>query len=198
MPRSAASRAGLSREAVVRAAAELVSAEGAGALTIHRLARELKIKPPSLYNHIGGLDELWRDLALLNARELGNRLTAAAVGRSGPAGIMALAQAYRAYIKESPGLYQASLRASGNLSKPDPELQAAEERSLGVVLALVESLDLTGDEAIHAVRGLRSAIHGFVTLEVAGGFGLTIDIDESFRRLVEMTIRGLSNVRPVL
>ncbi len=192
MPCSTVSRAGLTREAVVRAAADLVGAEGPGALTIHRLARELKVKPPSLYNHIGGLGELWRELALLNARELGRRFTAAAVGRSGPAGIMALAQAYRAYVKECPGLYQASLRASGNLSQPDPELQAAEGQSLGVVLALVESFGLTGDEAIHAVRGLRSAIHGFATLEVAGGFGLSIDPDESFRRLIEMIIRGLS------
>jgi hypothetical protein len=44
---------------------------------------------------------------------------------------------------------------------------------------------------LHAVRGLRSLVHGFATLEVAGGFGMPLDIDESFRRLVELLISGL-------
>ena len=36
-----------------------------------------------------------------------------------------------------------------------------------------------------------SLVHGFATLEIAGGFGLPLDCDESFRRLVDMFIRGL-------
>lgn len=192
MARPSISRAGLSRSVVVRAAADLVNAEGAEALIINRLARELHVQPPSLYNHIAGLGELWRQLALLNVMALGDCLIAAAVGRSGPAGILALAQAYRAYVKEFPGLYQANLRASGNLRQPDPELEAAEERVVRTALALVESFGLNGEGAIHAVRALRSAVHGFATLEVAGGFGLPLDLDESFRRLIEMIIRGLA------
>jgi AcrR family transcriptional regulator len=188
---AARSRGRLDRSAVVRAAANLVNSEGSEALTINRLARELGVQPPSLYNHIAGLGELWRELALLNMRALGDRLTAAAVGRSGPTGVIALAQAYRDYVKEFPGLYQASLRASGNQSQPDPQLQAAEDRVVRVALALVESIGLAGEEAIHTVRGLRSAIHGFATLEVAGGFGLPFDLDESFRRLIETIIRGM-------
>ncbi len=103
-----------------------------------------------------------------------------------------MARAYRGYIKEFPGLYQASLRASGNLDAPDPELAAAEERVVQVALALVESFGLRGKEVIHAVRALRSVIHGFATLEIAGGFGLPLDLDESFNRLIEITIRGLT------
>ena len=47
------------------------------------------------------------------------------------------------------------------------------------------------EDGLHAVRGLRSVVHGFASLEVAGGFGLPLDLDESFRRLVEMFIGGL-------
>ncbi len=190
MPRPPANRAGLDRRSVVRAAAALVNTEGASALTINRLARELGVQPPSLYNHIAGLDELWFELALMNLQNLGDCLTRAAVGKAGPTGVMALAQAYRGYVKESPGLYQASLRASGTLGRPDPALQAAEERIVQVALALVESIGQKGEDALHAVRALRSAIHGFATLEVAGGFGLSFDLDESFRRLIEIVIRG--------
>ncbi len=192
MARPPASRPALDRRSVVRAAADLVNAEGVEALTINRLARELHVQPPSLYNHIAGLGELRRELALLNARALGDCLIAAAVGKTGAEGVLALAEAYRAYIKSAPGLYMASLRASGNLDRPDPELQEAEERVVRVALALVESFGLTGADAVHAVRALRSAIHGFATLEIAGGFGLPLELDESFHRLIETIIRGMA------
>ncbi|MBM0261164.1 TetR-like C-terminal domain-containing protein, partial [Micromonospora sp. 4G55] len=43
---------------------------------------------------------------------------------------------------------------------------------------------LTGDAAVDAARLFRSAVHGFVTLEAAGGFGLPRGIDRSFDQLV--------------
>ncbi len=184
-------RSGLGREEVVRTAAELVNQEGSSALTINRLAERLGVKPPSLYNHIAGLPDLYRQLSLLNARQLGDALANAAIGKSGPQAVRAIAQAYRAYILHNPGLYLAGLRSSGNQTTPDPELQAAEERSVQVVLAVVASFGLTGEDALHAVRALRSAVHGFTTLELAGGFGLPLSCDESFRRLVEVVIEGL-------
>ena len=183
--------ASLNRAAVVQAAARLVNAEGAEALTLGRLAAELGVQAPSLYNHVNGLPGLFRELALMNARALGERMTDAVMGKSGPAAVMAAAQAYRGYIKDNPHLYLSSLRASRNQQAFDEELGAAEERVVKVALAVLISFGLAGDEALHAVRGLRSLVHGFASLEVAGGFGLALDCDESFRRLVEVWIAGL-------
>ncbi len=194
MTRKPTSRARLDRDAVVRAASALVNTEGAEALTLNRLARELNIRPPSLYNHIENLEGLWHELSILNATILGDRITSASIGKSGPEGIRALASAYRAHIQEYPALYQASLRASGKKENPDNRLQVAEERVVQAALAMVKSFDLTGVEALHAVRMLRSMVHGFATLEVAGGFGLPLSLDESFDRLIEITILGLQNI----
>jgi len=188
-------RAGLDQKVVVEAAAELVNAEGEQSLTLSRLAERLGVQTPSLYNHVDGLAGLYRALALKNARDLAERLAQATIGKAGPQALMALAQAYRDYIKAAPGVYLASLRASGNQENPDPQLQAAEERTVRVVLAVVASFGLEGDDGIHAVRGLRSVVHGFASLEIAGGFGLPLDCDESFRRLVEILIRGLQAER---
>ena len=184
-------RAGLDTTTVVETAATILNREGAEALTLNRLAQELGVKTPSLYNHVDGLAGLYRELALLNARTLGERFVQAAIGRSGPAALTAVAQAYRAYIKESPGVYLASLRSSGKQQPVDAELSAAEEQSLRVAVAVVASFGLTGDDALHAVRGLRSLVHGFATLEIAGGFGLPLDLDESFDRLLAMLVRAL-------
>jgi AcrR family transcriptional regulator len=188
MPR----KAGLDRAQVVNAAAQLINTEGVEALSINRLAERLGVQPPSLYNHIQGLPGLYRDLTLLNHRSLREQLANAVIGKSGPQALAAVAEAYRAFIKEYPGLYTLSLRAARNRTRPDPELEQAEERVVRVVLAVVASFGLEGEDAIHAVRGLRSMVHGFATLEMAGGFGLPLDCDESFRRLVELLLRGLT------
>jgi AcrR family transcriptional regulator len=186
-------RAGLDKTAVVDAAAELINTEGVEALSLSRLAKHLGVQTPSLYNHIDGMPGLQRELALRNVRALGERLGDAAVGKSGPQALKAVAQAYREYIKESPGVYMASLRASGAQETVDAELQSAEERVVRVVMAVVASFGLQSEDGLHAVRGLRSLVHGFATLEIAGGFGLPLSCDESFSRLLEVFIRGLES-----
>nr|MDQ2831507.1 WHG domain-containing protein [Chloroflexota bacterium] len=50
---------------------------------------------------------------------------------------------------------------------------------------------LRGAEETHAIRAWRSLVHGFVSLEMTGGFGLPLDLDESFRRLIRLFIAGL-------
>ncbi len=184
-------RAGLDRMTVVQAAADLINAEGASALTLARLAASLDVQPPSLFNHVHGTADLLREVRLLNVRQLGQRLAEASIGKSGSAAVVTMMQAYREYIQENAGIYLLDLRSSGAQSAPDPELQAAEERVVQVTLTVMASLGLTGEDALHAVRGLRSLVHGFTTLEVSGGFGLPLDLDESFRRLVAVFLGGL-------
>lgn len=184
-------RAGLDTHAVVQAAAVLADTEGLEALSITRLAQTLGVKAPSLYNHIGGLPGLRRELALAGYRDLARRLGDAAIGRSGPDALLAVADTYRAYIKDHPGIYTAGLRASGNQETVDDELVQAEERVLHIVMRIIDTFGLAGDDAIHAARGLRSLVHGFATLEISGGFGLPISLDESFQRLIYLLIQGL-------
>ena len=97
----------------------------------------------------------------------------------------------RAYIKEYPGLYLSTIRASGTQPEADPELEQEETRSVKVGMAVMDSFGLEGKETIHALRGLRSLVHGFATLEISGGFGMPLELDESFSRLVDLFIAGL-------
>jgi AcrR family transcriptional regulator len=183
----------LTRTDIINTAVEILNGEGTDALTLNRLAGELGIRPPSLYNHVDGLPGLQKELAVLNARQLANCLGEAAIGKSGPELFVDVAQAFRSYVKENPGLYTTTLRASGTQETPDPDLMYEEERTLKVALAVMTSLGLQGEDAIHAVRAFRSMVHGFATLEVAGGFGLPQDCDESFRRLVDALAAGFES-----
>ncbi len=176
---------------VVNTAAELLNREGPEALTLGRLAATLGVQTPSLYNHVDGISGLRRELARLNAQRLAEVVTEAAIGKSGAEALSALAQAFRSYIKANPGLYLANVRSSVSQPPVDERLQAAEERIVHIVMAVIESFGLKGEDALHAVRAWRSAVHGFASLEVSGGFGLPLDCDESFHRLLEIMIQGL-------
>lgn len=188
-------RTRLDKNAVLHAAVEILNTEGLQALTLKHLAEKLGIQTPSLYNHVDGLAGLQEDLAILNARLLTDRLSEAAIGKSGASLFVDVAEAYRGHIKGYPGLYLSTLRASGTQTQPNPTLQQQEERALKVGLAIMNSLGLQEDDAVHGVRAFRSMVHGFATLEIAGGFGLPQDCDESFRRLVLTLISGLQTRR---
>ena len=179
---------GLTRAQIVAVAATIADNAGLDQLTLAQVAAHRHVKLPSLYNHIDGLQGLRRELMLLGAQQLGAAFARAAIGKAGDEAVLATAQAYRDFVLDRPGLYAASVRAPAT---DDEEHQALARATLEVVLAVLAPYRLAEDEAIHAVRGLRSIVHGFATLEQAGGFGYALDRDESFLRLVRAYIAGL-------
>ena len=185
-------RAGLDTERVVDAAARIADAEGLDAVTLARVAGELGVRAPSLYNHVDGRRGLLGALAVRGVRGLTTALRDAAVGRSGADALTATARAYRAYAHAHPGLYAASVAAP---APGDAEHQAAAQETVDVVFAVLRGWSLEGDDAVHAARAFRSAVHGFVLLEAAGGFGIPVDLDDSFDRLVATLAGGLATGR---
>jgi AcrR family transcriptional regulator len=175
-------RAGLSRPVVVAAAAELADESGFDRLTLAAIAARLGVRLPSLYKHIDSLDGLRRDVAVLAVTELGAAMSAAAIGRAGGDALSAVAAAYRDYGRRHPGRYAATVRAP---APDDVEHTAAAETVLRVVLAVLAGYGLAGDDAVDATRALRAALHGFVALEAGGGFGMPVDVDRSYTRLVD-------------
>ena len=121
---------------------------------------------PSLYKHIAGLDTLKRDLAVLGVSELTAALSAAAVGRARRDALHAIAGAYRDYAKAHPGRSAAAVRAPGT---GDAEYLAVSEAAFAVLLAVLDGYEITGEDAIDAVRSLRATMHGFVTLGQPAG-----------------------------
>jgi AcrR family transcriptional regulator len=175
-------RPGLSLEIVVAEAARLADEVGLDRLTLTALAQRFGVATPSLYKHVGGLDDLQRHLAARAVRELGDTMAAVAVGRSGSDALRAMADAYRGYARAHPGRYAASLRA------PDPadtEHTAASDALLRTVFAVLHGYGLDDDDLVHATRAIRAMLHGFVALETAGGFGMPQDIERSYARLID-------------
>ena len=185
-------RAGLDAAAVVAAAAALADADGLAQLTLARLAAALGIRTPSLYAHVDGLSDLRVRLGARGARELAASIQIAAAGRARGEALRAVALAYREYAHAHPGTYAAMQVASES-----EEFQAAGAEVIGPILAVLGGYGLEGEPAIHAVRAIRSALHGFVSLEREGGFGIPVAIDVSYDKLITMLDAGLAAANPI-
>lgn len=167
---------------VTAAAAAMVDRRPGGALTLAGLAAELGVKPPSLYNHIGGLEDVERLVAIDGIGRLAESCRAAVMGRSGMDGLRSMARAYRSFAVTHPGVYPLT-----QVARPgDPEYDRASDRALEPVAAILAGFGLEADEIIHAARAVRSALHGFAMLESGAGFGLDVNVDESFEWVLAM------------
>ena len=182
-------RAGLTQSSVVEAGERVADEVGFDRLTLAALAARLGVRQPSLYKHVDGLDALRRGISVAAKSELAYVLAMAAVGRERGDAITSIAHAYRAWAIEHPGRYAAAQRAP---AAGDADDQAASRAVVAVATAVLAAYDLHDDDAIDATRALRATLHGFITLEIAGGFGLPVDIDRSFERLVEGLIAAFS------
>jgi AcrR family transcriptional regulator len=181
-------RRGLDTRQVVEQAGAIADSDGLREVTLARVAADLGVRAPSLYNHVDGRAGLVRLLALQSTGELADALRDAAVGRSGAAALTAIAHAYRQYAHEHPGRYAATLSAP---EPGDEELAAAGGRAIAVILTVLAGWGFEGDDALHRVRVVRAALHGFVAIEAEGGFGLPLDLDTSFDLLLDTVISGL-------
>lgn len=192
----AVAKAGVSRAGVVGAALAVVDANGWEVLSLPPVADALGVRVPSLYKHVEGLPGLRRAVAAECTAQLAESMTLATMGRSGAEAVTALAHVYRAFATAHPGRYAATVAAP---APDDAAHVAAAERALAAVLAAVRGYGLDDELAVHAIRALRAALHGFVALEAAGGFGMPADIDRSFALMVadyDATLRGRTAARP--
>ncbi|MFD2612648.1 TetR/AcrR family transcriptional regulator [Paenibacillus gansuensis] len=186
-------RIGLDPESVLAAAAELADEQGFEAVTLATLAQKLSIRPPSLYNHIQGLPDLRVKLAVYGIDRLHTALEEAIQGREGDEAVFALSEAYITFARRHPGLYAASQR---HHNRKETGIQLAAERTFQLVgSVLKEAYGLKGDTAIHAMRGLRSVLHGFASLEREGGFGIGLSVDESLKVITAAFIAGMRTLR---
>src|SRR6188472_3803521 len=134
----------LTRDAVVRTAAVLLDECAGSELKLADLAARLGVRVPSLYNHVAGADDLNAGIALYGTEDLGRRLGHAAIGRSGEDALWALADTYRAFAKERPGLYLLTLRAP---TRAETERIIASDEIITILRRVLEPFGLTDDRA---------------------------------------------------
>ncbi|WP_433213418.1 TetR/AcrR family transcriptional regulator [Microtetraspora malaysiensis] len=175
-------RVGLTTERLTQAGADLADEVGFEHVTVSALARRFDVKVASLYSHLKSSQDLKTKIALLALEELADRAADALAGRSGKDALTAFANVYRDYAREHPGRYAAARL------KLDPETAAASAgvRHAQMTRAILRGYDLTEPGQTHAVRMLGSVFHGYVSLELAGGFSHTaVDSQDSWAWILD-------------
>lgn len=174
---------------ILDAAGGIADQQGMQEVTLANLAKKVGIRPPSLYNHFDGLPGLRKKLAIYGIDRLYGVMADAAIGVSGTEAVLAISKAYVNFARKHPGIYEATLLA------PDPEdeeVQQAGAKIVDLSVRVLKAYQLEGDLALHAVRGLRSILHGFSSLEQKGGFKMVLDLDESLSIILKAFLAGIS------
>jgi AcrR family transcriptional regulator len=187
-------RAGLTRGDVVAAGAALADEIGYHGLTMGLLAERLGVRAPSLYKHVDGLADLQHGIATLAMTELGEAARDAMQGRAGLDALTALLTATRAYVTAHPGRYTATIGAE--FTGPDDPLLAASTRLIDSIAAVLRGYGVGEDEMTHAIRTIRSTLHGFAALQAFDGFQWSGDPDETFDWMIHFIDRGLRATSP--
>lgn len=181
-------RIGLDLPTIVEAAAEIADTSGIEEVTLASLAQKLGIRSPSLYNHVNGLKGLRLQLAIYGLKLLTESINAAINGKSGDEAIHAIAAAYMAFARAHPGLYELTLRAP---DADDVEYAAYAQALVNIMVEALRVYGLDYDLTIHIVRGFRSYLHGFASIEQKGGFGMPQAVDESLKQVLNTYLIGL-------
>lgn len=183
----------LTRAAVVARAADLADEIGLENLSFTRLARRLEVTPPAIYRHLSDLDHLKREISGLASEEAAARIGAACAGIAGFESLRALAEALREWALSHPGRYS----AMQTIPMPDEDLAQGDANPFVAALsAALRAYRLGGDDFTHAVRFIRSTVHGFIALELDGGFRREQSVDSSYGLAVLALHRALEQWPP--
>ena len=180
----------LTEKDIVEAAIVLLEREGESALGVNRVARELGIQPPSLYNHITGNEALRQAVVTEGYRRALDFVRQQVEGVNEPKlALKTIAQALRCFAHDNPTLY--TVTTNHRFSLDYPEFAQNLQGMLKRYTTRLEPLGLKPDEIVYTIRMLHSAIHGFIQAEQAGLFVFPQSLDKSYEWMLDTLIDGL-------
>jgi AcrR family transcriptional regulator len=162
------------KEALVRAALELIAEKGPAGFTFADAARWAGVSPAAPYRHFRDRDQLLADVARRGFDQFSEALAKA--WDEGKPDMMSafdrLGKAYLDFAKRAPAYYSAMFEAGVPLDT-DPELRAASENSFAVLRAAAEKLvalmpAIGRPPALMVALHIWSMTHGIASLFARG------------------------------
>ena len=180
---------GLSSEIIFQTAADLVAEKGYDNFSLRELAARLDIKPASLYSHVKNLDEISTAVGMEAIARLSEALEKASADENDERAFTGLALAYRQFAHQNPELYRAII----GLPRTDDEtLKDNEQKTIAPLRRLAERFVSGEKDIVNFQRFLRSAMHGFISLEAAGFMRWSgVSADESYEMLIRTCLSEL-------
>ena len=188
------------KEALVRAALELIAKKGPAGFTFAEAARWAGVSPAAPYRHFRDRDELIANVALRGFEQFAAVLARAwNEGRPEPFGAFErLGKAYLEFARNEPAYYSAMFEAGIPL-ETNPELREAGDRAFAVLRAATEQLVATMPAAkrppvLMVALHIWAMSHGIAALFGRGDAGrraLPMSTEELLEAAVLVYLRGL-------
>lgn len=178
-----------SQPEIVAAGRAIVEGEGIEGLTMQKVAAAVGVQAPSLYKRVAGRGDLVRLIAEAVLSDLGDSLASVVTGADPRADLRALAMAFRVFAAGHPGAYRLVFMPLPEDWAPDQDAFVAASRPvLQTTQALVGS-----ERALDAARLVTAWAHGFLTMELAGAFRMSGDLDVAFDYGIERLTASLAD-----
>lgn len=184
----------------MRACLELIRAEGIGAVSLRRVAREAGVSPGAPYHHFPDRAALLTAIAGEGFAMLEDELVAArASASSAAAGLTAMTEAYVRFAHRQPAYFHLMFRPE--LANPDKHEGAKEaaDRSFRILCDTVAECQRAGDAPAGDPGALVTALwalaHGLASLWVDGPLeGRAVSLAGSTEALVSQVASGVAAV----
>jgi AcrR family transcriptional regulator len=176
------------KEALVRAALDLIAEKGPAGFTFAEAARSAGVSPAAPYRHFRDRDELLASVALQGFGQFEAALTRAwDGGRPNPfTAFERLGRAYLAFARAEPAYYSAMFEAGIPLDT-NPELRQTGDRAFAVLRTAAEALIATLPSA-NRPPALMMALHVWA---LAHGIASLFGRGDAARRTLPMTAEEL-------
>ncbi len=151
----------LNRDIIFLESRRMIDEKGYQKFSIRELASRLDVKPASLYNHIDGIEDIYRDLVETSSKRLSGKLTNAMKGKEPDEAFISGARAYRKFAEQNRNLYEVLISAR---SSKDEATVKAGFNGFRPLFELIKSYGGDKRQTLHFIRAFRSVIHGFVEI----------------------------------
>ena len=183
----------LTRQDVIEAAIACIEKEGASALGVNRVARELGIKPPAIYKHLKGNAELNKAVALTIYKRFFAELSQKTANIEEPRSFLKVGgSAIRNFARSHSGLYRVMMQFK--LELDNPESVSVIQESQNFFKAFLNSYDLSQTQLIDIMRMVNATFVGFIALEESGLLTLPRSTDDSFEVMLEALLVAVEHL----
>jgi AcrR family transcriptional regulator len=191
------------RASLLSAARGLLRDEGVAGLSLRLVARNAKVSHNAPYHHFPDKSALVAALATEGFNELAETIAQEQQNRAGdgPWGkIIGVGAGYLRFALENPPLFQMMFRTEITRPREHPDLESAEQRAFGALLAAIGELDAAkllppGRSQLAAAAFAWSTVHGLATLYIEDVLAETplgeVDFGQLTQEALELIVLGI-------